>query len=147
MLMMVALHPDREHTLRRQSGMIIEPYNPFEKFNDVYGNRCRRIFAPPGRLRLGDDMVVEDWGQSDPVVPWARQHPAQELPSETLLFLLSSRYCEVDRLMDVAWSLFSGAPDGWGRVSCSGRGMGGHWACSARRGRCWGRPWSIRPDR
>jgi transglutaminase-like putative cysteine protease len=116
MLMMVALHPDREHTVRRHSGMIIEPYIPFEEFSDVYGNRCRRIFAPAGRLRLWDDMVVEDSGFPDPVAPWARQLPAQELPSETLLYLLSSRYCEVDRLMEAAWGLFSGAPEGWGRV-------------------------------
>jgi transglutaminase-like putative cysteine protease len=116
MLMLVALHPDREHTLRRQSGMVIEPYFPFEEFSDVYGNRCRRIYAPPGRLRLSDDVVVEDSGLPDTVAPWARQHAAQELPSETLLFLLSSRYCEVDRLMETAWGLFKGAPEGWGRV-------------------------------
>ena len=89
--------------------MIVEPYTPVEEFSDVYGNRCRRIFASAGRLRLWDDMVVEDSGLPDPVVPWAKQHLAQELPSETLLYLLSSRYCEVDRLLDVAWGLFSGA--------------------------------------
>ena len=61
-------------------------------------------------------MVVEDTGQPDAVAPWAIQHPAQELPSETLHFLLASRYCEVDRLMEVAWGLFKGAPAGWGRV-------------------------------
>ena len=116
MLLMVALHPDREHTVRRHNGMLIEPYIPFEEFSDVYGNRCRRIFAPAGRLRLRDEMVVEDLGLPDPVVPWARQQSAQELPSETLQFLLGSRYCEVDRLMEVAWNLFGGAPEGWGRV-------------------------------
>jgi transglutaminase-like putative cysteine protease len=116
MLLMVALHPDREHTVRRHSGMIVEPYLPVEEFSDVYGNRCRRIVAPAGPLRLWDDMVVEDSGRPDPVEPWARQHLAQELPSETLLFLLGSRYCEVDRLMETAWGLFGGAPQGWARV-------------------------------
>ena len=55
-------------------------------------------------------------------MPWARQHLAQELPAETLLYLLGSRYCEVDRLMEIAWSLFSGAPQGWGgsRPSATG---------------------------
>jgi transglutaminase-like putative cysteine protease len=116
MLLMVALHPDREHTVRRHSGMLVEPYIPVEEFSDIYGNRCRRIFALPGRVRLWDDMVVEDSGLSDAVAPWARRHPAQELPSDTLLFLLGSRYCEVDRLMEIAWGLFNGAPEGWGRV-------------------------------
>ncbi len=116
MMMMVALHPDRDHTVRRHGGMVIEPYIPFEEFIDVYGNRCRRIFAPVGPLRLWDEMVVEDSGLPDPVMPWAKQHLAQELPSDTLIYLLSSRYCEVDRLTEIAWSLFSGAPEGWGRV-------------------------------
>jgi transglutaminase-like putative cysteine protease len=116
MLLMVALHPDREQTVRRHSGMIVEPYTPIEEFSDIYGNRCRRIVASPGRLRLWDDMTVEDSGLPDAVAPWARQHRAQELPVETLLFLLGSRYCEVDRLMEVAWALFNGAPEGWGRV-------------------------------
>jgi transglutaminase-like putative cysteine protease len=116
MLLMVALHPDREHTVRRHNGMVIEPYIPFEEFSDAYGNRCRRICALAGGLRLWDEMVVEDSGLPDAFVPGARQHAAQELPSETLPFLLGSRYCEVDRLMEVAWSLFGCAPEGWGRV-------------------------------
>jgi transglutaminase-like putative cysteine protease len=116
MLMMLALHPDRERSVRRHAGMVVEPYVPVAEFTDCFGNRGRRIFAPAGRLRLWDDMVVEDSGQPDPVVPWARQHPAQELPPETLVYLLGSRYCEVDRLSEVAWSLFGGAPEGWARV-------------------------------
>ena len=33
-----------------------------------------------------------------------------------LPFLLGSRYCEVDKLTDVAWSLFGQTPLGWPRV-------------------------------
>jgi hypothetical protein len=43
MLMMVAIHPDREHTARRCSRMAIQPYIPFEEFSDVHGNRCRDV--------------------------------------------------------------------------------------------------------
>ncbi len=67
MLLMVALHPDREQTVRRHSGMLVEPYVPIEEFSDVYGNRCRRLVAPAGPLRLWDEMVVEDSGRPDPV--------------------------------------------------------------------------------
>ncbi len=122
MLLMVALHPDRENSVRRHKGMIVEPYLPVQEFSDVYGNRCRRIFPPAGPLRLWDEIVVEDSGLPDPVMPWARQHLAQELPAETLLYLLSSRYCEVDRLMEIAWSLFGGArrAGGGSRPSATG---------------------------
>jgi hypothetical protein len=38
----------------------------------------------------------------------------QELPNDVLLFLLASRYCEVDsELRDTAWSLFGTLPAGW----------------------------------
>ena len=40
----------------------------------------------------------------------------QDLPEETLLFLLGSRYCETDRLSETAWRLFGKTPTGWARV-------------------------------
>lgn len=39
-----------------------------------------------------------------------------ELPFEVLPYLMSSRYCEVDRLSEIAWSLFGHTPTGWARV-------------------------------
>jgi transglutaminase-like putative cysteine protease len=33
-----------------------------------------------------------------------------------LQFLFASRYCEVDRMTDIAWGLFSDTPPGWPRV-------------------------------
>ena len=72
--------------------------------------------APAGRLRLGTDGVVRDDGKPDPVDLHAVQHQVQDLPSETLLFLLGSRYCETDRLSETAWNLFGHGPTGWGRV-------------------------------
>lgn len=44
-----------------------------------------------------------------------RQLPVQELPAETLVFLLGSRYCETDRLSQAAWDLFDKTPGGWAR--------------------------------
>lgn len=87
-----------------------------EDFVDPFGNRCARGLAPAGRVRLWSDALVEDDGQPD-IVDWnARQHPVLDLPVETLLFLRGSRYCETDRLVDLAWSMFESAPEGWARV-------------------------------
>jgi transglutaminase-like putative cysteine protease len=60
--------------------------------------------------------MVEDSGQPDPVNWNAAQHSVPDLPAETLQYLLGSRYCEVDRLSDIAWNLFGQTPPGWGRV-------------------------------
>ena len=37
----------------------------------------------------------------------AQQHAVQDLPEETLVFLLVSRYCETDLLSQTAGDLFS----------------------------------------
>jgi transglutaminase-like putative cysteine protease len=67
-------------------------------------------------MRLWADGVVNDTGRPDEAAPWAVQHAVEDLPGETLIFLLGSRYCETDRLTEVAWNLFGQSPLGWGRV-------------------------------
>jgi transglutaminase-like putative cysteine protease len=49
-------------------------------------------------------------------MPGVCQHEVWDLPEETLVFLLGSRYCETDCLTDIAWNLFGGTPLGWPRV-------------------------------
>src|ERR1019366_7074313 len=63
------------------------------------------------------DAIVDDCGLPDIQVPNAPQQSVQDLPNDVLLYLLASRYCEVDsELKDVAWSLFGGTLPGWSRV-------------------------------
>jgi transglutaminase-like putative cysteine protease len=116
MLLALSLHPDREATIRRPGGLGVEPYTRVESFTDGFGNRCGRMMAPQGRLALWDDVIVEDYGRPDVVNPHARQLPLHELPTDVLVFLLGSRYCEVDRLSEIAWRLFGGIFEGWSRV-------------------------------
>ena len=116
MLLMLGLRPEREASIRRPGGLRVEPEAPVQWYTDGFGNRAARLLAPAGRLILRDDLIVEDDGQPDPVAPDAKQIPVQDLPPDVLVYLLSSRYCEVDRLSDIAWRLFGGTPEGWARV-------------------------------
>ena len=116
MLLMLSLRTEREACVRRRGGLRVDPYVPIEHFTDNFGNHCGRLLAPAGRLQLWDDLIVEDDGQPDVFAPHARQHPVQDLPADVLVYLLASRYCEVDRLSSIAWGLFGSAPEGWGRV-------------------------------
>ncbi|MFX5476346.1 hypothetical protein ABTD55_20735, partial [Acinetobacter baumannii] len=70
----------------------------------------------PGQTRLSADGIVQDSGRPDTLTPDAIQHRVEDLPAETLVYLLGSRYCETDRLSDTAWSLFEKTPPGWARV-------------------------------
>src|SRR5260221_406596 len=86
--------------------LVSPPPVPMAAYRDSFGNWCTRVVAPKGRMRVSADAMVNDGGAADAVVPQARQLPVPELPEETLLFLLGSRYCETDRLSEAAWQLF-----------------------------------------
>ena len=92
------------------------PSIPVSAYIDSFGNWCTRIVAPSGQLRIVSTAVVRDSGEPDIVAPSAQQHSIQDLPEEALVFLLGSRYCDTEKLSDVAWNLFGQTPAGWGRV-------------------------------
>jgi len=96
--------------------LTIDPPVPIAPYRDLFGNWCSRIVAPAGRMRLFADGIVRDSGLPDPVVASAVQHAVEDLPPETIVYLLGSRYCETDRLSDIAWKLFENTPPGWARV-------------------------------
>jgi transglutaminase-like putative cysteine protease len=116
MLLMLAVYPMLTERLQEPEQIRVEPDIPVEIFLDGFGNRCARIVAPSGKLRLWYDNRIEDSGLPEPVFLDAVQHPIEDLPPDTLPFLLASRYCEVDQLSQVAWDLFGETPPGWARV-------------------------------
>ena len=71
------------------------------------------IRAPAGRLTMSTDFLMQDKGEPDAMAPQAEQHALEDLPVEVLVYLLGSRYCETDRLSNMAWSLFEKVPKGW----------------------------------
>ena len=116
MLLTIGLHASRAGDIVTPYRLTTDPPLPVATYRDGYGNDVTRLVAPAGRTRIRAEAVVRDSGRPDPVLPEAGQHPVQDLPDGTLLFLLGSRYCETDRLSDAAWQLFGNAPLGWGRV-------------------------------
>jgi transglutaminase-like putative cysteine protease len=116
MLLLLSVHPSRVADLLTSQQMRFDPVTAARDYSDRFGNICTRIVAPEGRLTIAADLLVRDSGAPDVVAPEVVQVPVEELPDEVLVYLLGSRYCETDRLMDTAWSLFGGAPAGWGRV-------------------------------
>jgi transglutaminase-like putative cysteine protease len=116
MILTLSVHYTRASDMVRPDHMIIRPSVPMASYRDGFGNWCTRLVAPQGRVLITSEAVLNDSGQTDVVAPEATQFPVQALPQETLVFLLGSRYCETDRLTDIAWKLFAQAPTGWGRV-------------------------------
>ena len=116
MILNLNVHFTRVSDLVGRDDLLFEPGVPMAAYRDSFGNWCTRIVAPTGRTRITANAVVNDTGLVDAYVPTAQQIAVQDLPEETLLFLLGSRYCETDRLSETAWSLFGSGPTGWARV-------------------------------
>ena len=116
MATMLGIHDERRNDLQGIEQFVAVPDLPTTTYRDLYGNVCRRFTAPAGDLQIWGDGTVVDSGLHDPVVSDAQEVPVPDLPDECLIYLLGSRYCETDRLSQIAWDLFGHIAPGWGRV-------------------------------
>jgi transglutaminase-like putative cysteine protease len=116
MILTLNIHYTRASDIIQPDLLTTSPAVPIRGYRDSFGNWCSRIVAPAGRIRIAATGLLKDSGLVEAAVPHALQHPVQDLPEETLQFLLGSRYCETDRLTEFAWAKFASTPLGWARV-------------------------------
>ncbi len=116
MILALNVHYSRAGDLLYPDRLVTAPEVPVEAYRDLFGNWCSRLVAPQGRFVLRADAQLRDSGASDAVNWGAVQTPVEQLPQDTLVFLLGSRYCETDQLSAIAWSHFGHGPTGWARV-------------------------------
>jgi transglutaminase-like putative cysteine protease len=116
MILMLNVHFSRVSDIVIPDHLRTSPSLPISAYRDSFGNWCTRVVAPAGQTRIFADGLINDTGDPDVIVADARQTRVEALPEDTLMFLLGSRYCETDRLTEVAWKLFANSPTGWGRV-------------------------------
>lgn len=116
MLLVLNIHYSRASDLVRPDYLVTYPAVPITSYRDLFGNWCGRIVAPAGRFTLSCDAVVKDSGLPDVVAPQAQQVPVELLPEAALVYLLGSRYCETEQLLQFAWQRFGSGPTGWARV-------------------------------
>ncbi len=116
MLLMLNVHFSRVADLVSPDHIITSPRTPIQPYRDNFGNWCSRIVAPAGEITISTDAVINDSGLVEAHEFDAMQHAVEDLPFETLVYLLGSRYCETDCLSETAWSLFGQTPLGWPRV-------------------------------
>jgi transglutaminase-like putative cysteine protease len=126
MILTLNVHYSRVSDLVVPDHLVTQPAVPITAYRDGFGNWCSRLVAPPGEIRLSTDAVINDTGQPDATDPDAAQFAVEALPSETLVYLQGSRYCETDRLSEIAWSLFEKTPPGWRRVQAISDFVHGH---------------------
>jgi transglutaminase-like putative cysteine protease len=120
---MLRLHPSLEDSFREGESLSIEQIDldsnreiEGHEYVDSFGNRCTRFSAPAGALRLAGSSLVEMQDIPDAQGFDAIQHLVEDLPDDVLQYLLSSRYCEVDKMSQIACDLFGATTPGWQRA-------------------------------
>jgi len=116
LVLMTSVRPERMCDLKSKHEIVTDPQLTAVEYRDGFDNVCTRMTLPVGQTQISCDFIIEDDGVPDRQVPMARQHDIADLPSDALVFLLASRYCETDLLSEIAWEKFGHIEPGWQRV-------------------------------
>lgn len=116
MVAVLNVYQSRNADLREPDFLRIDPPVAVDLYHDAFGNQCSRFVVPAGTVRLHNSTLIQDSGAPDPVAPDTPEVPVGQLPTDVLQYLLASRYCEVDLLMNTATELFANAGRGWHMV-------------------------------
>lgn len=116
LIAMLNVHHSRYGGIVQADDLVTVPAVTMAGYRDGFGNLCTRMVAPAGQFVIATNGVFLDQGLADPVAPTARQMDVPDLPSETLVYLLGSRYCDTDILSETAWRLFGAGSADWSRV-------------------------------
>jgi transglutaminase-like putative cysteine protease len=90
----------------------VEPTTQMTEYVDLYGNFCQRLIAPKGNFNIQTNSVVEV-KQYVEVNLQANFTLIQNLPKESLIYLLPSRFCESDKLNNLAFEIIKGIETGY----------------------------------
>lgn len=112
-LWQVRARPDGTHRILEEEW---SAPSPARRYIDAYGNLCDRLMLPAGRSHLRYDALTQVPPDPDPVDPTATVSAIEDLPDETFLYLLASRYCWPEAVSTQAWELFGATAPGWERV-------------------------------
>lgn len=93
----------------------IEPNIQAYEYTDAYGNLCQRVMAPSGLFTVSTEADIKTTKHVD-IAPDAPFVDIENLPDNTLIYLLPSRYCESDRFSDLANSITGNQLPGYNQV-------------------------------
>lgn len=128
MIALLHLHPSLNALLTLPDMLTVEHLGPTAErenviqlhvsdYLDSFGNRCSRFVAPPGAIHLTGSCTLNAPDTHDLQAEGVPQTPVGQLPSETLQFLLASRYCQVDQFGGIAQDMFGYMTPGWAQAA------------------------------
>ena len=91
------------------------PWVAGTEYIDVYGNLCQRLTVPQGSMEIHAEATVEVEDHIAVALDAAAM-AVNELPDEVLIYLLQSRYCPSDKLVDRARGIAGDAAPGYPQI-------------------------------
>lgn len=116
MVFMANIHTCEAEKAKVEEKVALSPSVPIRKYVDLFGNKCVRVTAPAGEFRIIGHAVMTDSGLPETFPIGAAETALADLPDEALVYLMPSRFCESDLLMQAAWDLFGNTEPGWARA-------------------------------
>jgi transglutaminase-like putative cysteine protease len=89
---------------------------PLRRYVDLYGNPCTRVMLREGRSSFRYEAEIDVPDATEEADESAREIALDNLPDDTLIFILPSRYCLPGVLGDEPWTRFGSHPPGFRRV-------------------------------
>lgn len=114
LILMLRPQNDPKQQLIEQT-YILTPNIPLSEYLDVYGNLCQRILAPIGNLNIKTQSIFEVEETLETKME-AGFVAVENLPTEAIIYLLPSRYCESDKLFSLAFDITKDLPLGYPQV-------------------------------
>lgn len=114
LILQVRLHAGLSQSIIRET-LLLEPAVPVKEYVDHYGNFCHRLIAPEGKLAVSTEAIVdtEEFLRIDADANFTL---IQDLPDDTLIYLLPSRFCESDKLNGKAFEIVNNEMNGYQMV-------------------------------
>lgn len=95
---------------------VLKPRVPVVEYTDLYGNSCQRVVMPKGDFHFS--MKCRAWVPDKlDSKPLAQLQTVAQVPVEVLHYLLPSRYCQSDKLGDVAMPIVGTTPRNYHQVA------------------------------
>jgi transglutaminase-like putative cysteine protease len=99
------------------SAVTVQPAAPVRDFTDPFGNLCQRVTVEKGisEITAACTVQVADEVDAHPAAPFTL---VQNLPDDTLPYLLPSRYCESDddRMLKLVTKIAGSAAPGYAQL-------------------------------
>jgi len=106
---------DIEQWIARESYTLL-PSVPVHEYTDIFGNLCQRLIAPVGAFSVHTTAEVKTTNDVEKA-PGACFVEIQNLPDETLKYLLPTRYCESDQFGNMAREIVNEVALGYDQVN------------------------------